>query len=399
MLGILLMYLSLAMLAACGQDQAGPAPDDSIDHSTRTATTEHSAAVSIVESPPFAATRATLEQAGIADWTSVSLDSTQTQWLPTGVQVEAGTPLSIFGFGTLVLDTLKFEPRNIAWVRVGEAGDVIKLASNQYTFEPEQSGVLYLTIPPLGFYWDNPAGIFKEDMPGFPATPLDMDFVVIEWPDDPREMLQRLSQSDEDIFDLALQRLTNPKVLPDGFSYLWYLGQSEVFDSFEDGERSGVHGHAENDYGIIRKEVELPLTEVAEIEFDWLYTALPAAGPETENQYHDYLSVAVEFDNGQDITWLWSRELDIEQGFRCPLYWWDERETHIVLQSGTEGLDEWYTHRRNILADYAAHVEGEIPERIVGVWFIATSLSETAGDAKFANVSLKGGTQEIELFH
>jgi hypothetical protein len=80
------------------------------------------------------------------------------------------------------------------------------------------------------------------------------------------------------------------------------------------------------------------------------------------------------------------------------LYWWDEHETHIVLQSGTEDLGEWYSHKRNILEDYVAHIGGEVPERIVGVWFIATSLSGTPADAKFSNVSLTGTGPEVRVF-
>jgi hypothetical protein len=390
--GQTIAILVATILGGCGQQVP-------IDNSNETPTVDQAAATApIDENQSFAATKVALEQDDIANWTSVSLTSTQEQWLPTGLQVEAGMPLTIFGFGTLVLDSLRFEPRHLAWVRVGEDGDLIKLSSNQFTVEPDRSGQLYLTVPPLDMYWKSPAGKFPEDISGLPGYPIDMDFIAVQWSGDLGTILNRLTQADDDAFGLALQKLNNPKTLPDGFSYLWFLGQSEVFERFDDGERSGVHGYADNDYGIIKKEVDLPLTEDAEIGFDWLYSTLPPDGPETEAQYHDYLSIAVEFDNGQDITWLWSRFLNVEQGFRCPLSWWDERETHIVLQSGTEGLGKWYTHTRNILADYVAHVGGEVPERVVGVWFIATSLSEKPADAKFANVTLTNSEQEIEIF-
>ena len=379
------------ILWGCGQQ-------DPTDNSNDTSTVNQAAvAAPKDEGPSFAATKAALEQDGIANWTSISLISTQEQWLPTGLQVEVGRPLTIFGFGALTLDSLRFEPRNLAWVRIGEDGELIKLASNQITFEPDRSGQLFLTVRPLGMYWESPAGNFPDDMSDSPSSPIDMNFIAVQWPDNPVQTLSRLTQSDADAFGLALQKLNDPKTLPDGFSYLWFLGQSDVFDGFDDGERAGVRGYADNNWGIIKKELDLPLTEDAEIGFDWAYSTLPADGPETEEQYHDYLSIAVEFENGQDITWLWSRYLDIEHGFRCPLYWWDQRETHIVIQSGTEGLGEWYTHSRNILADYSAHVGGDLPNRIVGVWFIATSLSHTPADASFANVTLTGIGQEVEI--
>jgi hypothetical protein len=56
---------------------------------------------------------------------------------------------------------------------------------------------------------------------------------------------------------------------------------------------------------------------------------------------HDYLSIAVEFDNGQDITYYWSSELPVGTGFRCPITTWTARETHVVARSGLEGLGQW----------------------------------------------------------
>jgi len=384
------MILAATILCGCGKQ-------DPEENAIETNDIDY-AATAAEENLSFAATSAALEQGGVTNWTSVSLTSTQERWIPTGLQVRAGATITIFGFGELVLDSLRLEPRNLVWVRVGENGDLMKLNSSQFTVKSEQSGQLYLTIPPLGLYWDTPDGRFPDDLSGWPSYPIDMDFIAVQWPGDPGQILQRLMQADDDAFGQALQTLNNPKTLPDGFSYLWFLGQSDVFDRFDDGERSGIHGYADNNWGIVKKELDLPLTAEAEIGFDWLYSALPPDGPESEEEYHDYLSVAVEFENGQDITWFWSRFLEVEQGFRCPLYWWDERETHIVLQSGNEGLGEWYSHKRNILADYVAHVDGDVPERIVGVWFIATSLSDTAADAKFANVTLSGNGPDVAVF-
>jgi hypothetical protein len=34
---------------------------------------------------------------------------------------------------------------------------------------------------------------------------------------------------------------------------------------------------------------------------------------------HDYLSVAVEFENGQDLSYFWSAALPPESNFRCPI--------------------------------------------------------------------------------
>lgn len=135
------------------------------------------------------------------------------------------------------------------------------------------------------------------------------------------------------------------------------------------------------------------------LHFDWRYDSLPALGPETEAQNHDYLSIALEFDNGQDLTWMWSPFLDSGTHFGCPLPWWDARETHYVIQSGEAGLGEWFSHSRNVLADYRESIDVPEPGRIVGVWFIANSLfGRQRAAASFAEVRISNGEAEVVVF-
>ena len=53
---------------------------------------------------------------------------------------------------------------------------------------------------------------------------------------------------------------------------------------------------------------------------------------------HDYLSVALEFDDGQDLTWYWSSALPLGFAYRCPLKHWRHRETHVVARTGAADL-------------------------------------------------------------
>ena len=91
--------------------------------------------------------------------------------------------------------------------------------------------------------------------------------------------------------------------------------------------------------------------------------------------------------------------LEAETSFRCPLPWWDQRETHIVLRSGEEGLGEWESHTRLVARDYIEAVGEPLPERIVGVWFI---VNEFGGDARaaaqFANVEIRASDSAIQIF-
>ena len=188
------------------------------------------------------------------------------------------------------------------------------------------------------------------------------------------------------------------KTLPEGYDYLWYLVQSNVFSGFADEERKGIHAKTKGDFGIIKRPLDIPLTPDSKISFDWMYKHLPALVSETDPANHDYLSIALEFDNGQDITWMWSKDIVADTIFKCPLPDWQHRETHIVLQSGVEGLGEWHSHTRSIQKDYAAAVGGEIPARITGVWIIGVSVfGLQQAEAFFANAVVHENETTHEL--
>jgi hypothetical protein len=83
--------------------------------------------------------------------------------------------------------------------------------------------------------------------------------------------------------------------------------------------------------------------------------------------------VAVEFDNGQDLTWFWSINLPAGTTFRCPIPWWDRHETHVVARTGTEQLGFWVAESKLVQAGYRDAVGGDLPRRIVGIWLISLS--------------------------
>ena len=85
---------------------------------------------------------------------------------------------------------------------------------------------------------------------------------------------------------------------------------------------------------------------------------------------HDYMSIAVEFNDGRDITYYWSSELAEETGYWCPLPTWKDREFHVVVRSGSEGLGRFLDEERHLYADYQRYV-GRPPGRIERVWLIA----------------------------
>ena len=179
---------------------------------------------------------------------------------------------------------------------------------------------------------------------------------------------------------------------PQGWSYLPELGAKDIFQLVPrpaSGPAPQMHVLTQRDVGILTRPASLPLDAATTLSWRWKMTRLPSAVAEDVTPGHDYFSIAVKFDNGQDLTYMWSAVLPVEHGFRCPLRNWKDRETHVVVRSGQGDFGRWLAEERNVLADYARHVGGPPPARITEVWLIAnSSIQRTEGAMDYADITV-----------
>lgn len=306
----------------------------------------------------------------------IAFSDTSVGWINTDLTVEAGETILFQTEGLWEIEGLRLQARSVIWYRVGDQGNAYNLAANRFLFTSEGSGDLYVTVRPVGIYWDSPQGAYPAEFDALPGLDTGLSLRIFQNPDE----------------KLAIQEP------PQGFSYHFNLGQSEAWsDGTVDGQYT-VFGEPKDDMGIIKAELDLPISADTVFSFEWNYQAMPAAMAETNIPGHDYLSVALEFENGQDLTWMRSKFLPAGEHFRCPLPWWDERETHFVVEDASSPLATWQTHQRNVLADYAAAVPGDLPQRIVGVWFIANNVfAKQPARALFRNVKIMQDGKELPL--
>ena len=112
---------------------------------------------------------------------------------------------------------------------------------------------------------------------------------------------------------------------------------------------------------------------------------------------HDYVSIATEFDNGRDLTWIWSSTLAHGVHFACPVKVWSARETHYVVRSGEDRLATWYEESRHVHADVMQSM-GPPPPRITAVWLIAVStFQHRTARASFAAISLGNASESVTV--
>ena len=184
---------------------------------------------------------------------------------------------------------------------------------------------------------------------------------------------------------------------PQGWRHLWRLGESRIFRA-ETGDQQPqrICCQTAQDVGILQYPVDIPLDRSTRLTWAWRADDLPSKLREDSLATHDYLSIAVEFENGRDLTYMWSAAMPEGKVFQCPLPWWNKRETHQVVRSDLAKLGMWLEEKQPVLDDYERAIGGPLPKRIVAVWLIAVSIFQRRkGRCSFARIKLKSDTGEL----
>jgi hypothetical protein len=289
----------------------------------------------------------------------IRLDGSETGWTGSGYHVAAGDRFRIIATGHQWLARpigLVIEPRSTLFMRIG-GGPVRKLIADDAVYEAWADGEVMLLTKALSEFADQRGTL----LPGKRRAHGPGIAVRVE----------------------GAAGAPDATGQPAGWTYLWRLGDGRIYT----GDPEDIAVSTQGDVGILQREVDLPLTHSTTLSWDWLIERLPSDLPEDLALTHDYLSIAVEFENGRDLTYMWSAGLPEGHVFRCPLGWWCERETHWTLRSGKAGLGQWHCESRLIAADYAEALGGPLPERIVRVWLIANSIFQRGhGKGRFAHI-------------
>jgi len=154
---------------------------------------------------------------------------------------------------------------------------------------------------------------------------------------------------------------------------------------------------AADDQGIVRKAVDWALTDGTRLAWRWRLDLHPSTLPEDTPCTHDYVSVAAEFDDGRDLTWIWSAALPRDRHFACPIRAWQTRETHWVVRNAGDPRGAWLDEERAVRADVAAAM-GAPPLRIVAVWLIAVAtFQHQRARAAFEGIELVDGERRLRV--
>ena len=129
----------------------------------------------------------------------------------------------------------------------------------------------------------------------------------------------------------------------------------------------------------LRKEAAQPLTPDLEFSWEWQVAEIPSTFPEDIKEKHHYLAASVIFDNGKNLSYIWSALLPKEFGFQCPLDDWKDKETHVVVETGPARFNQILSYKRNIMVDYARFVGGKMPANVSKVWIVVLAAGGEKG--------------------
>lgn len=307
-------------------------------------------------------------------------------WHDACLDLKSGESVTVLAGGRLFLSRpleVSVAPRASLWYRIGD-DDIQRLTRDCEQARADGGGRVRLRAGIPGEF-DTPQG---ETNPDNPAPQLSGTFSVrlIRWEHTPEQSLAEAARVAPDVFEPLRQQLHKPRSTPEGWQYFWRMGQAGIFYTNKEGT---LCCETNGDIGILQYPTSLPLSAGLQLAWSWCVQSLPSVLSEHIQPTHDYLSIAVEFDNGLDLTYMWSAQLPENTIFQCPLPWWDQRETHWVLRNTESGLGRWYDEQRHVLDDYRCAIGGPVPERVVGVWLIANSVFQNGhGRCDYRGISL-----------
>jgi hypothetical protein len=326
----------------------------------------------------------------------IDIPGNQPPWISSDLQVEAGDEISYFCEGRAYINRffdIYVSASLQLWCKLGPGGEIFRGTRSSHSFRASHAGPLM-----FGNYfpndWADLQGSRVENDEVYKQVSGGFRVLAIRWQGPAEEGLRTLLQQGDPggRISAELQRIEAGELTPQGWHYLWHLGPAEIYRQGESpsGEPC-IHCNTSADVGILQKEADLPLTPDTEISWRWCVEQLPSTLREDTVPSHDYLSIAVEFDNGKDITYYWSNSLPEGTGYDCPLPNWQGKEFHVVVRSGAQGLGSWLDERRNLHADYQ-HYIGTPPARVVRVWLIANSIFQRKpGSCDYADIRLHQG--------
>lgn len=325
----------------------------------------------------------------LVSWRAFDLGSGDMPWKDAGVAASKGQPVTFLLGGRVWLARqldIWVEPGTSFHVRSRGQRPLYNPMANTGTMVAAHDGPLEIARS-VG-EWKNEDGVLWTPEKDYKAVEAKIYGVALVWRGDAAKGLRSLLAHGDvgGLVGAELARLQSSRRLPQGWHNLYMLGGGPVIFNDLGGGEIACQSH--KNAGILQRPVSIELKPGTKLSWRWLIDELPSLHPENEFTTHDYLSIGAEYDDGQDLTYIWSRGLPVGKSFRCPFPRWTPVETHLPIRSGLDGLGAWAAEERDLYADYKEHVGGAA-KSIVRIWLLGvTIIQRRQGSCRFADVQI-----------
>ncbi len=332
---------------------------------------------------------ANANSAELIAYRTFEINGSDLPWTDLGLIAEQGQQVTFLLSGRMWLSReydLWFEPGLVFHARTRGTKPIYNPMNNSGTMIAAHGGII--EVARSAGEWADESGSLWTPEEAYRKADVKIVGVALLWRDDAARGLKTLlAQGDVGgLLQAELSRLDSDRQLPDGWSNLFLFGGGPVV--FSKGKAGEILCQTHKNVSIIERPIQLPLTPGTRLSWRWLIEELPSILPEDQAAAHDYLSIGVKFEDGQDLTYIWSQTLPQGKVFRCPLPRWTGIETHMIVRSGKTDLGTWLSEERDIAADYSAHIQGPA-KAISHVWLLGVSpFQRRTGSCRYADIHI-----------
>ena len=334
--------------------------------------------------------------AELASYRLVELGSEDMPWKPVDLELAAGQEVTFLLGGRIWLSRehdLWFEPGTSFNVRSRGKRPIWNPMNNTGTMTTAHDGSIEIA---RGFAeWASEDGDLWTPEEAYKQLEVRIYGVALAWKGKAVDGLKSLRAHGDvgGILDAEIGRLESPKRLPEGWQHIYMADSGAlIFSDLGDGQ-IGCQPH--KNAGILERSVDIPLEPGTTLSWRWMVEELPSLVAEDQLVTHDYLSIGAQYDDGQDLTYIWSRAMPVGNTFRCPFPRWTPIETHMVVRSGIDQLGQWLAEERDLHADYQTHIGGPAT-KVVRVWLLGVSVFQRrVGTCRFAEIAIRGANGDV----
>ncbi len=332
---------------------------------------------------------ATAKSPELREFRVFELMGSELPWKDLGITLTHGQQATFFLGGRVWLSReadLWVEPGVAFHVRTRGALPMFNPMNNSGTMTATADGPLEMARSLVEF--QDPKGELAVPEDEYAKAEANIYGVALVWRGDAKAGLESLLDHGDvcGVVAAELASLQTPRRLPAAWHNFFMLGGGPVI--FNDIGKGAIAVEPRKNAGILQRPVNLELKPQTKLSWRWIVEELPSLLPEDQLGSHDYLSIAAEYDDGQDLTYFWSRNLPVGKAFRCPIPRWTPLESHMVVRSGLADLGKWVSDERDLYEDYKTHIGGSA-KSVVNVWLLGVSVFQRrSGSCRFADMQI-----------